>query len=134
MKYLKTQEDFWSHLKEWLKAEDSDIKVGDYVLVGNPHEWRDGVDTFLSNNIGYVYEIRGGTEYVKPYYLVQYHGDTNLYDKVEKYRQHFTYHGPNGNRLYSAKKIEREEITEFAKTKEELEMKLAANKYNLWDT
>ena len=95
-------------------------KIGDYVYCeeGDGVNHDDKVLIFISNNIGKVYK------YVYDYYLIKY--NINFKEEGIK-KEEFQFIGdPKGCR-----KMYRKEIKYWSKSKEELELKIATQKYNL---
>lgn len=103
MKYIKKFEDI------------NEPEVGDYVICSEEH---DGLSKklidFTSNNIGQLIEI-DGTQYYP--FVVKY--DDNVPLELEV------------NFLHNTRGMMRAEIIHYSKNKEDLEMILNANKYNL---
>ena len=106
MKYLKRF--------EWLKR---DFEIGDYVI-SEENGVETGVAKFISANIGQIINIKTANDIT--YYYVKYENIPNvLY-------YNFSYDGHN-----DVRPMLEFEIKEWGKTKEEVEQKISANKYNL---
>jgi len=88
-------------------TDKNEPQVGDYVIVHGTSR-NDELNVFLLNNIGKV------DEKIRSALRIKYHG----LKKIKNFDKNTTW-------------VNIREIKVFAKTKEELELKIAANKYNL---
>ena len=106
------------HLKQY---EDTSIKpkVGDYVLCEEDgDEASDMLNLFIKNNIGVVDTVDINSKY--PYVISYENVPKNINDEFK--------HNYNRQCLRQMKK---HEVKYWANNKEELEIKISANKYNL---
>jgi hypothetical protein len=110
MKYIKTYED--------LKFE---IQVGDYVQI-KTHSSILNVKEFINNNIGIVSNINHTNDDI----VVGYYDIPKV---IEKFFNKTYY--KNNSIFPFTRSFDLNRVVEFGKTKEELEMKILAKKYNL---
>ena len=101
----------------------SELKVGDYVLMRSNASAKELLE-FINNNIGQVIKINNFEDLR---IRVRYN---NIPDNVIPWFGFAERQFPPSIRT-AARIFDINQIVEFAKTKEELELKLAAKKYNL---
>lgn len=99
------------------ESDESKPEVGDYVICDeNTNDWRlRKLEIFLANNIGRI--ASKGNLYYSVYYP-NFRDDLDIIDFFS-------------NPTPGYREMLRSEIKYFAKTKEELEMKMDMDKYNL---
>lgn len=102
------------YLKEFDRLYSNYPDVGDYVIINTTSKGAE-LKEFINNNIGVATSVGANT------LRVSYE---NIPDSII---MHF--HRDDEGRLFSVEMIE--DIVDFAKTKEDLEIILNANKYNL---
>jgi len=104
------------YIKEFEKKTNVEISRGDYVLMNYTPSHKTLIDlsNFINNTIGIVSKISDDFIYVK-------------YDAVPITLQRFF----DKTNEINCRMMYIEDIVDFAKSKEELELKLQANKYNL---
>jgi hypothetical protein len=112
MKYLKTYEEI-DIQKEYEKIKGP--QVGDYVIAFNDRYENGSLQGILSQIIGRISEIKFG------YYSVEYDPKDFLFQDMIKVNQN----EPFGTL------VNKEDIKHYSKNKEDLELILKANKYNL---
>lgn len=119
MKYIKTYE----------RINIRNIKIGDYILsnfiygaaIGGDHYW----PNYINNSIGQVVNIYNKVIVTK--YLVPESIYNEMFDNVDNRRYIYI----ENNNYYIDMSFNRDNIKYFSSNKEELELKLAANKYNV---
>jgi len=106
------------------------IEAGNYVLM-NSVSMYDSVRKFINNNIGQIIEL--GPDSIRVKYDNMPKNIMNIH--LRAIGQPTWNREPNGDfssvRISTIKIFDIDQVVEFAKTKEELELKLAAKKYNL---
>jgi hypothetical protein len=113
MKYIKTYE-IISHFS---KINKNDLEVGDYVVLKMWDHPNDKLVNFVNNNVGQITDITSLNINVK----IEYE---NVPDTI---RQHFSI--CKNNKFM--RPFHTNEIKYYSKNKKELELSIAANKYNL---
>ena len=104
MKYLKKFETI---------TESKKMQVGDYILIRSTRNPED-LNNFINNNIGQIKKIESKSIRV-------------MYDDIpEKFYKNFHTKDEGDGRLFG-----KDQIVEFAKTKENLELKIQMKKFNI---
>ncbi len=114
MKYLKTYEDI-----------NNEPQVGDYVICGVPGiRESDNPDmfNFIKNTIGQIVKIENSDTAYPTYYV--------HYNNIPEYLKFDSRKSPSLS-IFNEEPFRRKNITYWSKNKEELELKIIANKYNL---
>lgn len=107
MKYIKTFEKLYRK-----------IKKSDYIKL-NYNTNDSDINIFFNTNIGKIDDIIG---YNPLWFTVKFESiPDNISDRFEKYKNYYIYRISFNN----------DDIEEYARTKEELELKLSTNKFNL---
>jgi len=107
MKYIKK-------LKNYIE----ELEKGDYVKLNYITDNQD-VNNFFDTNIGKVDDVFG---YNPLLFAVKFeYVPDNISERFIKYRNHYIYHVSFNS----------EDLVAYAKTKEELELEIATNKFNI---
>jgi len=109
------------HIKEFESLDDNDPVVGDYVICNEADSDKD-ITAFISSNIGQIIKIKISDNLNKFLYFINY--DNIPYNLRFRFTDF-----ENTNKKMRGMFIE--EIKYWSKNKEDLEVKLQANKYNL---
>jgi len=110
------------HLKKFESIEDNP-QIGDYVICEDQYDDEEEIATFISQNIGQCIDINKGSQTDKISYFIQYKNVPN--------NELFFEHTVINKNYTNVLEMFLEEIIHFSKNKEDLQIYLDVNKYNL---
>lgn len=113
------------YLKQYEELNQKDPEIGDYVIcseryMNNNFTEEENINyEFLENNVGRYVKFQTGN------YLIQYE---NIPPRIKDYYNH---DDDMTNTIPNVRRMHRNEIVVFSPNKEELEILMAQNKFNL---
>jgi len=112
------------HLKT-LETISNDPQIGDYVIIKS-YSPVDEVNDFINNNIGQIIDISQSKYSFSKYRL------SIIYDNIpSEIKQYFENNNIKGTFYDGFRDYKFSDIIEYSKNKEDLEIILSSNKYNL---
>jgi len=115
------------YIKKFENIEEPEL--GDYVLIRENRDYTQPYNDFINNNIGQI--VLTDFSFNKKRIEVRYYVDT--FDEFKNMKNYFRYISFDfvSNEYYFSNWFKMNMVSEFGKTKEDVELKASTKKYNL---